>query len=92
MKTKVVPFLFALVIILLAGIYYASRRFLVKDEKSITWAKVITPKSSQPEETESGKKSNSLETEKYETFVPLYTGETLISTLTIDINNDIYDY
>ena len=91
MKTKVVPFLFALVIILLAGIYYASRKFLVKDEKSITWAKVITPKSSETGETESEKKSNSLETEKYETFVPLYTGETLISTLTIDINNDGYD-
>ena len=31
------------------------------------------------------------ESEKYETFVPLYSGETLISTLTIDINNDGYD-
>ena len=91
MKTKVVPFLFALVIIFLVGIYYASKKILVKDENTITWAKVITPKSSEPEETESGKKSNSLETEKYETFVPLYTGETLISTLTIDINNDGYD-
>ena len=91
MKTKVVPFLFALVIVFLVGIYYASKKILVKDEKSITWAKIITPKNSETGESEAEKKSSSFETEKYETFVPLYTGETLISTLTIDINNDGYD-
>lgn len=91
MKTRYVSFLFLLVIILLAGIFFASKKIFVKDEKSITWAKIVTPKTSENTESESEKKSTSIETEKYETFVPLYTGETLISTLTIDINNDGYD-
>lgn len=91
MKTKIVPFLFAITIIILAGIFVASKKLSSKDENSVTWAKVVTPKNSENAETESEKKTTSMESEKYETFVPLYAGETLMSTLTIDINNDGYD-
>lgn len=91
MKTKVVPFLFVITIIALAGIFFASKKNFFKDENSVTRAKIVTPKNSENAETESEKRTTLAESEKHETFVPLYAGEVLISALTIDMNNDGYD-
>lgn len=92
MKSKTVPVLFVLVAALLAAIFFFTRRFVDNNnEKSLTRAKIVTPKSSASTVSENDSKLASYESEKYETFVPLYSGETLISTLTIDINNDGYD-
>ena len=91
MKARTVPLLFLFVALILGGIFFVSRKFFVSGEKTLTRAKIVTPKSSESAEVENEKKSSSIESEKYETFVPLYTGETLISALTIDINNDGYD-
>lgn len=92
MKSKTVPVLFVLVAALLAAVFFFTRRYVGSgSEKSLTRAKIVTPKSSSSTVTENDSKNASYESEKYETFVPLYSGETLISTLTIDINNDGYD-
>lgn len=91
MKTKSVVLIFILVAIFLTGAFFFSEKILSKDENSVTRAKVITPKASEVAEQESEYVSAVGETEKYETFVPLAAGETLISTLTVDINNDGYD-
>ena len=91
MKTRTVPLLFLIVAILLASVFFLTRKYYVKSEKVLTRAKIVTPKSSDAIEVENERKTSSVENEKYETFVPLYTGETLISTLTIDFNNDGYD-
>jgi len=92
MKKRTVPLLFLFVIILIGVAFFLSQKVFVKKDKSLTRAKIVTPKSLSVSETETDdKRSSSIESEKYETFVPLYTGETLISTLTIDINNDGYD-
>ena len=91
MKSKTVPLLFVLAAAILAAVFFISRRIVVSGDKSLTRAKIVTPKSSSSSGTENDLYSSSLESEKYETFVPLYSGETLISTLTIDINSDGYD-
>ena len=91
MKARTIPLLFLFIAIVLGGLFFASQKLFVKKEKTLTRAKIVTPKSSEVSGMETEKKSSSHENEKYETFVPLYTGETLISTLTIDINSDGYD-
>ena len=91
MKSRTVPLLFVLAAALIAGIFFISKKMLTKEDKSSTRARIVTPKSSTAGNTDNETSSSSIESEKYETFVPLYSGETLISTLTIDINNDGYD-
>ena len=92
MKSKTVPVLFVLAAAVIAGIFFISRNMGAKDEKSSArGARIVTPKSAAASSSENETTPSSFETEKYETFVPLYSGETLISTLTIDINNDGYD-
>ena len=91
MKTKAIPLIFILVAIFLAGFFFYSRQFASKSENSFTRAKVITTEAERKNEQENVKIPATSENEKYETFVPLLPGETLIGTLTIDINNDGYD-
>ena len=91
MKSKTVPVLFVLAAAVIAGVFFISKKILVKEDKSSTRARIVTPKSAASGNAENESSGSSIESEKYETFVPLYSGETLISTLTIDINNDGYD-
>lgn len=91
MKSKTVPVLFVLAAAVIAGVFFVSKKILVKEDKSSTRARIVTPKSAASGNAENESSGSSIESEKYETFVPLYSGETLISTLTIDINNDGYD-
>ncbi len=91
MKTKTVPILFVLAAAVIAGVFFFSKKVMGKDDKSSTRARIVTPKSSSSGTAENESTASTFESEKYETFVPLYSGETLISTLTIDINNDGYD-
>ena len=91
MKSRTVPVLFVLAAVLIAGVFFVSKKMLSKEDKASTRARIVTPKSASSGNTENESSPSSIESEKYETFVPLYSGETLISTLTIDINNDGYD-
>ncbi len=91
MKSKTVPLLFVLAAALIAGLFFISKKVLAKEDKASTRARIVTPKSAGAASSETESTGSSIESEKYETFVPLYSGETLISTLTIDINNDGYD-
>ena len=91
MKSRTVPVLFVLAAVLIAGLFFVSRKMLSKGDKSSTRARIVTPKSSSAANSDNETSASTIESEKYETFVPLYSGETLISTLTIDINNDGYD-
>lgn len=91
MKRRTIPLLFLFSIIIIAVAFFISQKLLTNKDKELTRAKIVTPKSSVSSDSETDKRGTVLESEKYETFVPLYTGETLISTLTIDINNDGYD-
>ena len=91
MKSKTVSILFVLAALLLAAAFFLTRRFVSNNDKSLSRAKIVTPRAASSSSSENDSKTSSFESEKYETFVPLYSGETLISTLTIDINNDGYD-
>lgn len=90
MKTRTLTLLFVLVAAVIAGVFIHTKKYSSK-ESSLTRAKIITPKSSTAGDNGPEKKLSSSESEKYETFVPLSVGETLISTLTMDFNNDGYD-
>lgn len=91
MKTKTISFLFLFIALILASVFFLSRKVFVGKKDTAIRAKVVTPKTAVSQEVESEKWSSAVETEKYETFVPLASGETLISTFTIDLNNDGYD-
>lgn len=91
MKSKTVPVLIIISVVFLGVAFFVTNKFYSKKDKSLTRAKIVTPKSSVSSDSDSDRKGTGLESEKYETFVPLLAGETLISTLTIDINNDGYD-
>ena len=91
MKNKTIGIIFGVLAIVLAGSFFLTRKYEVKKDTSLTRAKIITPKSSDVTESEADMRGTALELEKYETFVPLLTGETLISTLTVDFSNDGYD-
>ncbi len=91
MKSRTIPLMFLFIAIILGGVFFVSRKFFVQKEKTLTRAKIVNPVSAKTSELENETSSSSVENEKYETFVPLYSGETLISTLTLDINNDGYD-
>lgn len=91
MKNKTIGIIFGVLAIVLAGSFFLTRKYEVKKDTSLTRAKIITPKTSDVTESEADMRGTALELEKYETFVPLLTGETLISTLTVDFSNDGYD-
>lgn len=91
MKKRTIPILFTLITIGLVGVFFITQRYFSTKKDTSIRAKVVTPKTSSSAEVETEKWSSAVETEKYETFIPLNSGETLISTLTIDLNNDGYD-
>jgi len=91
MKNRTIPIIFGVLAVVLAGSFFLTQKFVVKKDTSLTRAKIITPKTSDITESEADMQGTALELEKYETFVPLLTGEILISTLTVDFSNDGYD-
>ncbi len=91
MKNRTIPVTFAVLIILLALAFFVTKKFVLQKDKLLTRAKLISPKTNELTEAEAENQGTALELEKYETFVPLLTGETLISTLTFDFSNDGYD-
>ena len=52
MKARTVPLLFLFVALILGGIFFVSRKFFVSGEKTLTRAKIVTPKSSESAEVE----------------------------------------
>ena len=93
MKTKSITLLFVIVALFLGAGFWASKRFFPKSEKTVTRAKIVTPKNSQQSDSDSeiDRQSSSFDSENFDTFVELYSSETLINTITIDFNNDGYD-
>ena len=92
MKARTIPLLFLFVILILGAAFFLSQKLIGgNSERQFTRAKIVSPKTASSESDESEHVSSGIEAEKYETFVPLLSGETLLSTLTIDINNDGYD-
>ncbi len=93
MKTKSIVLMFLIIALLLAGGFMASKKFIIKSEKTTTRAKVITPKGSQNAESEAelDRQNAGFTSENFDTFIELLPSETLINTLTIDFNNDGYD-
>ena len=90
MKTKTISIVFIIVAIFLVGAFFFSKTVLKINDKDTFRAKVITPVSAEQNQV-ADKYSQTMDAEKYETFVPLKSTETLISAITLDINNDTYD-
>lgn len=64
---------------------------MLDTDKPATRAKIITPKTSNVDEGQVESNDNVLEGEKLDTFVPLLSTETLINTISFDLDNDSYD-
>ena len=45
MKSRTVPLLFVLAAALIAGVFFVYKKILVKEDKSSTRARIVTPKS-----------------------------------------------
>ncbi len=93
MKTKSITFLFIIVGLCLAAGFWASKKFIIRSENTVTRAKIITPKGPQEAEAENDldRTASGLNSENFDTFIPLLSSETLINSITIDFNNDGYD-
>ena len=91
MKTKLISVLFIIVAISLAVTFIFTKKFKSQETNISTRAKIVTPKSTKQEGNSEELLSSENTTETFETFVPLLPNETLISTLTIDFNNDTFD-
>ncbi len=91
MKTRTFAFLFAGIAAILAGTFFISKKITRPQETSLTRAKIITPKSKDSGEKESKERADKDGTNSFDTFVPLLSSETLINSLTVDINDDTYD-
>ena len=66
MKKRTVPLLFLFVIILIGVAFFLTQKVFVKKDKSLTRAKIVTPKSLSVSETDSEKHGSSIESEKYD--------------------------
>lgn len=92
MKQKTIPVIFTIIALALAAVFFLSKSFFLGDKtKDNVRAKIVTLVSSTETDSESDSFIHSAEVEKYETFVPLRSNETLISSITIDFNNDTFD-
>ena len=65
MKSRTVPLLFVLAAALIAGVFFVSKKVLVKEDKSSTRARIVTPKSAASGNAENESSGSSIESEKY---------------------------
>ena len=91
MKTRTILLIFLFVALALGGVFFLSKKIVVdKKEEVDTRTKIVNPKLPDGAVTEKEEESV-FEEDTYKSFVPLQVGETLISTLIFDVNNDGYD-
>ena len=93
MKTKSITLMFVIIAILLGAGFLASKKFITQKEKTAVRAKIVTPKGSHQEDTETDPDpiNSDFNSENFDTFITLRNNETLINTITLDFNNDGYD-
>ena len=91
MKTRTSILLFLLAGLFLTATFFVVNKYLTSRETSVTRAKVINPKNA-----DSTKESENLENiesqiEKFDTLISLKPSETLIASISVDLNSDNYD-
>ena len=92
MRSKIVIFLFIFVALVLGASFFLSKHFSRDTESSASRAKVVTPKTLDDEAGDSDTSyKNNFQAEQFDTFIDLLPSETLINSLTIDLNNDGLD-
>lgn len=90
MKQRTIPLIFVIVAIFLALTFFITKNFS-EEEDSLTRARIITPQVQNTNSLNGETNSNGIANETFDTFIQLLPGETLISVLTLDINNDNFD-
>lgn len=91
MKTRTSILLFILAALFLTGTFFITREYLASRETSVTRAKVVTPKNAGNQTEEVDLTGIESQVEKFDTLINLKSTETLISSLTIDLNADTYE-
>lgn len=91
MKKNTIPILFLIIIGCLVIAFFITKKVLSQKEDSLSRAKIVTPKSQENTEETEDMYGDLVGLESIYTFVELLPNETLINSLSIDINNDGYD-
>ena len=92
-KTKyiIVPVFFAITIAILAVLFFVTKRFTAQTDPELSHAKVVPAVAADSTGTDSDSYTKLLQSETFETFVTLNPTETLISSQTMDLNDDGFD-
>ncbi|MCR4953765.1 MAG: pallilysin-related adhesin [Treponema sp.] len=92
MKSKtVVPILFIITALIMTALFFITRHFSGKTDTEITHAKLVPAVAADSSGTDSDSYTKLLQNETFETFVTLDPTETLISSQTMDLNDDGFD-
>lgn len=91
MKTKTSILLFILAGLFLTATFFVTQKILASRNTAVTRAKVVNPKNADSQNAETDLSNIESQVEKFDTLITLKPTETLISSLTIDLNADTYD-
>lgn len=91
MKKRTIPIIFIIIVILLTLAFFITQKLSSEEDNSLVRAKIVTPKSQGYTEVEAENYGDLMGFETIATFVELLPNETLINSLSLDINDDGYD-
>lgn len=91
MKSRFFIIIFSIIALGLLGLFVFTRtKQDESSENNSNHSKIVTPKTSDSQETDQ-EEDESLQTETFNTFINLNPTETVISTISVDFNNDTYE-
>lgn len=91
MKTKTSILLFVLAGLFLTATFFITREYISSRRHEVTRAKIINPKNADSQAEETDLTNIESQIEKFDTLIKLKSTETLISSLTIDLNADTFE-
>lgn len=91
MKTKTSILLFFLAGIFLVSTFFVANRILSSRDNTVTRAKVVNPKNADSSDKSENQENIESQIEKFDTLITLKPTETLIASISIDLNSDNYD-
>lgn len=91
MKTRTSILLFILAGLFLTATFFVVNKYLTSRETSVTRAKVVNPKNADSSKDQDNLENLESQVEKFDTLISLKPSETLISSISVDLNADNYD-
>ena len=92
MKTRFYIIIFSVIAVFIAGLFVFQRNNKKETvELNQNRSKIVIPKTNQSENNVNEETEQSKSTESFNSFISLNPTETVISTISVDFNNDTYD-